>query len=56
VLGASLLPGSVAGFGKLRVDETEKWGKVVKFAGAKLDWSEVTFLRIVISLKLILGA
>jgi tripartite-type tricarboxylate transporter receptor subunit TctC len=34
-LGASLLPGSPADFGKLLVDETEKWGKVVKFAGAK---------------------
>jgi tripartite-type tricarboxylate transporter receptor subunit TctC len=36
-LGASLLPGSAAGFGKLLADETEKWGKVVKFAGAKPD-------------------
>jgi tripartite-type tricarboxylate transporter receptor subunit TctC len=36
-LGASLLPGSAADFGKLLVDETEKWGKVVKFAGAKPD-------------------
>jgi tripartite-type tricarboxylate transporter receptor subunit TctC len=34
-LGASLLPGSPADFGKLLADETEKWGKVVKFAGAK---------------------
>ena len=32
-LGASLLPGSAADFGKLIADETEKWGKVVKFAG-----------------------
>ena len=36
-LGASLLPGSPAEFGKLLADETEKWGKVVKFAGAKPD-------------------
>jgi tripartite-type tricarboxylate transporter receptor subunit TctC len=36
-LGASLLPGSPADFGKLLADETEKWGKVVKFSGAKPD-------------------
>jgi tripartite-type tricarboxylate transporter receptor subunit TctC len=36
-LGAILLSGSAAGFGKLLADETEKWGKVVKFAGAKVD-------------------
>ena len=36
-LGAILLPGSAAEFGKLVADETEKWGKVVKFAGAKVD-------------------
>lgn len=35
--GAILLPGSPADFGKLLADETEKWGKVVKFAGAKVD-------------------
>ena len=35
-LGASMLPGSAADFGKLVADETEKWGKVVKFAGAKV--------------------
>jgi tripartite-type tricarboxylate transporter receptor subunit TctC len=29
------LPGSPAEFGKLIVDETEKWGKVIKFAGIK---------------------
>ena len=33
--GASLLPGSVEDFRKLIADETEKWAKVVKFAGAK---------------------
>jgi tripartite-type tricarboxylate transporter receptor subunit TctC len=36
-LGASLLPGSATDFGKLVADETEKWGKVVKFAGVKAD-------------------
>jgi tripartite-type tricarboxylate transporter receptor subunit TctC len=34
-LGASPLPGSPADFGKFIADETEKWGKVVKFSGAK---------------------
>ena len=34
-LGASLLPGSAGDFGKLIADETEKWGKVIKFAGIK---------------------
>ena len=32
-LGASVLAGSPADFGRLIADETEKWGKVVKFAG-----------------------
>src|SRR6185503_10334015 len=36
-IGAILLPGSAADFGRLVADETEKWGKVVKFAGAKVD-------------------
>jgi tripartite-type tricarboxylate transporter receptor subunit TctC len=36
-LGAFLLPGSAADFGKLLADETEKWGKVVKFSGARVD-------------------
>lgn len=36
-LGASLLPGSAADFGKLIADETTKWGEVVKFCGAKAD-------------------
>ena len=35
--GATALPGSVADFGKLIAEETEKWGKVVKFAGVKAD-------------------
>ncbi len=34
-LGASLLPGSPADFGKLIADETQKWGKVIGFAGIK---------------------
>jgi hypothetical protein len=29
--------GSPADFRKLITDETEKWGKVVKFAGIKAD-------------------
>ena len=29
------LPGSPADFGKLIADETEKWAKVIKFAGIK---------------------
>jgi len=33
--GATALPGSPADFGKLIAEETEKWGKVVKFAGIK---------------------
>jgi tripartite-type tricarboxylate transporter receptor subunit TctC len=36
-LGAILLPGSPADFRKLLADETEKWGKVVEFSGAKVD-------------------
>lgn len=34
-LGATPLPGSPADFGKLIADETERWGKVVRFSGAK---------------------
>ena len=34
-MGATLLGGTPAEFGKLVVDETEKWTKVVKFAGIK---------------------
>jgi tripartite-type tricarboxylate transporter receptor subunit TctC len=36
-LGASVLSGSPADFGKLIVDETGKWAKVVKLSGAKPD-------------------
>jgi len=35
-LGATVIPGSPAEFGKWVADETEKWGGVVKFAGAKV--------------------
>jgi tripartite-type tricarboxylate transporter receptor subunit TctC len=34
-LGATPMPTSPADFGKLVADETEKWAKVVKFAGLK---------------------
>src|SRR5262249_39467546 len=34
-MGASLIVTSPADFGKYVADETEKWGKVVKFSGAK---------------------
>jgi tripartite-type tricarboxylate transporter receptor subunit TctC len=34
-LGGTVLAGSPADFGKLIVDETEKWAKVVKLSGAK---------------------
>jgi hypothetical protein len=33
--GRTVLAGSPADFGKLIADETEKWAKVVKFAGLK---------------------
>jgi tripartite-type tricarboxylate transporter receptor subunit TctC len=34
-LGGMILGGSPADFGKLIADDTEKWGKVIKFAGIK---------------------
>jgi tripartite-type tricarboxylate transporter receptor subunit TctC len=34
-VGGTVLPGSPAEFGKLIADETEKWSKVIKFAGIK---------------------
>jgi len=34
-LGGTPFPGSPAAFGKHLADETEKWGKVIKFAGLK---------------------
>ena len=36
-LGASPIAGSPTDFGKLIAEETEKWGKVVKFAGIKAE-------------------
>jgi tripartite-type tricarboxylate transporter receptor subunit TctC len=36
-LGGTSLAGSPADFGKLIADETEKWGKMVKFSGAKVE-------------------
>ena len=35
VLGGTPLAGSPADFGKLITDDTEKWGKVIKFADIK---------------------
>jgi tripartite-type tricarboxylate transporter receptor subunit TctC len=34
-MGALVLPGSAADFGKMIVAETEKWARVVNFSGAK---------------------
>jgi tripartite-type tricarboxylate transporter receptor subunit TctC len=34
-LAGTVLPGSPANFARLLAEETEKWGKVVKFSGAK---------------------
>jgi len=36
-LGATVLTGSPADFGRMIAEETEKWGKVVKAAGAKVE-------------------
>ena len=36
-LGASVVAGTPAEFGKLIVEETAKWAKVVKISGAKPD-------------------
>jgi len=36
-LGGTPFLGSPADFGKLIADDTEKWGKVVEFSGAKVD-------------------
>jgi len=36
-LGGETMPMTPAEFGKFLADETEKWAKVVKFSGAKVD-------------------
>ena len=36
-LAVAVLVGSPDDFGKLIAEETEKWGKVVKFSGARPD-------------------
>jgi len=36
-LGGTVLAGSPSEFGQLIADDTEKWGKVVKFVGIKAD-------------------
>lgn len=36
-LGMTPVGGSAGAFGKIIADETEKWGKVVRFSGAKID-------------------
>jgi tripartite-type tricarboxylate transporter receptor subunit TctC len=36
-LGGMLMGGTPAEFGKVVVEETEKWAKVVKFSGAKAE-------------------
>ena len=36
-LGATVLPGSPADFGKLIAEETEKWGKVIRAANIKAE-------------------
>jgi tripartite-type tricarboxylate transporter receptor subunit TctC len=36
-LGLTVVAGSPVEFGKFIADETEKWGKVVRFAGIKVE-------------------
>jgi hypothetical protein len=36
-LGLTVVAGSPVEFGKFIADETEKWGKVVKFADIKVE-------------------
>jgi hypothetical protein len=44
--GGTVLAGSPADFGRLIADETEKWAKVVKFAGAALIKSRTIFRNV----------
>jgi len=37
ILSGTVLPGPPEAFGKLIADETEKWAKVVRFSGAKVE-------------------
>jgi hypothetical protein len=36
-MGGAVFSGSPAEFGKLLADETEKWAKVIRFAGIKAE-------------------
>jgi hypothetical protein len=36
-MGGMMINGTPAEFGKIIVEETEKWAKVVKFSGAKAE-------------------
>ena len=36
-LASTVFPGSPLDFGKFIAEETDKWGKVVKFAGIRAD-------------------
>jgi hypothetical protein len=36
-LGSPVAPGSPADFGKFVAEETEKWRKVLKFSGARVE-------------------
>ena len=36
-LGGTIIPGTPEDFGKIVVDETEKWAKVVKATGATAE-------------------
>ena len=37
LLGCTPIPGAPADFGRMIAYETEKWSKVVKFSGAKVE-------------------
>jgi len=36
-LGGTIIPGSALDFAKLIIEDTKKWGEVVRFSGAHLD-------------------